>query len=655
MKRLLVVLALTLASLSAHADTVRYVNGMPNGGGVDDSTTGGCHGLTASNPWRTLQFAMKALPQPNTTNGDVILRVAGNGVNKYAAAAWGFGPRKPPINGKRYFIYGNLSNPSLVRIDSSSANNNNHFAAIVCSSQVTVAGFRFLNGVYVHDLGRVQTGSTTSTRWRMRDTLKNCYVDGDMKLLGSNIYVTNTTMSPSTGRININRQRPSADPFAVPGLSAGPTSPRRRSVDVWLNGVTGLFDNGTRSSSEFIGAGCQQVCYTANGGPCVESGSNVNDPQRSLYCDSLHFWFCNITGKVNNTSNTEAKGLALFHCALTNFRGNHWTWNATHTQQSWCHTTRDSIDGTTMDCDTVICKGPLDGSGYNSQLIPWYVNVNKWAGNDRCYALVDSCYFQAGRIQFYSPLAGSFTYTTFVTQFGIQHSDQTIDDFGTPHGVTFNHDTFVATKTKISSVMSFDGFDDWSSSHTDGSNVVFTNNLVVRPDSVVQVGISGISPVIQWGTLSTIDSTKANARKFTADWNLYAAGNMASVPGDNSIGYNSTRSRPGDNGFKTACDAQALGTAAAAASAYDSLGTYCYPASLLIWNWASNTGWNTLFVAGTKLDLEPKVGSPVIGAGSGGSDIGAVAYNAGRVAMLEAIGRQEVFAALRRTNHRRNP
>jgi hypothetical protein len=480
----------------------------------------------------------------------------------------------------------------------------------------------------------------------MSDTLRSCYIQGTMKLLGSSLGAYDCAFDPAGGNIRIGTERPSSDPYASPSSC---TNCRRTGMDVTLNGITAMFDD-TYLGAPFISAGLE-----------VDDGTN-DIPSREMYLDSLKVLMGNFGGAVASTG-TAGRGSAFYNCYNMAWRGNEWTWRALTPGTHEIHTFRDSLDNFKMDCDTVVCIEP--NSGEEGNKIKWNYNAYSF-GAGRDYYIVDSCYIQVSTNDWYRPLCGSFTYTTFVGKSGLGINNNTVM-VDSVAGVIFNHCTFISTTYQQAAVLPFqDLYTDadgnpygWPITSTDGQDVTFTNNLVFRARTYSQSpAVSGgyftfatVNPLVTWGRVGqgAVDEgsgistpTRDVAKKISTDWNLYAMGNYYTEKGDFSVGWKSGQfstqnmaSRPGPTTgsgitrrglFKYVADSSAAGLDAQLNPAgYDSNSVYCYPREAGLNQWLVDSTFSTIWTQGTKVDTRVATWSQASGRGSGSSTIGAVA------------------------------
>jgi hypothetical protein len=687
----------------ARADVTKYVDGTPRGGGVDDASSGTCHGTAAATPWRTLQFAMKNLPQANTANGNVILRIHGDGAFKYNAGRAGLNPRLSAINGKRYFIYGDLGNPKAVLIDSLSGTT--HYAALACSSNTTWGGLWFLNGLRVTSNPNADTTryaglvGTDFTARRMQDSVKVCnfgQTTSAWKWAYSNtpvalqIDASNVTVTgPGTvygGQVTGGRFNATTN-----GVS------RLRTTGVTVNGLT-LYPTGawaTNVSAENFIFGKQSVMVdTCNGTQVAYS-----NPFTNFYVDSLDVWFNTWAGDLSSNTSVN-KMVALYNCTHTRFRSNHWAFgNPSSRDQLDIFSVRDSIDGLTFDRDTLVCTN-------THTRLQWFENVDTRSGSrvlccsgvacksnnaptwgGRCAVSVDSSLFQCALQDMLDPIAGSFTYSTFVTTQGFTFGQGAESRVDTTALTNFDHCDFVATsKVAAGSLLPFNDVVSghtpqteiaWPTLGTNGGTLHFTNNLLVRRDTATTVPTcltAKTYALLDWGNVGqgTYDGTtgwsptllRDVAKHIVTDNNGYFQGYYLTNPGDMSIAWRRSQvyaacgtgtqeywySRPGVSSFKARADSAACPGgppcyAVAAATAYDSLSIYGHPRTLALWGgWTTDSLLDHVWYTGNKLDLEPKSTSPLVGAGTSGSDIGAIAYNVGRIAALTGGRDDETLA-----------
>lgn len=589
-------LALALAPLAALADVTRYLDN--RAGSTNDTLNG--RGLSAQQPWHTIGYAMRMLPQPNTANGNVILRIAGNGLTAYDTVP---NPVNAPANGKRYFIYGggrpstntdhdttlagNLLCDSCVRI--AGVNETNTQAAWLCSTYVSIVGVRFTRNFVISNqrtlYGTAIRFGPLYTNRVMYDTLRHCIFDGSVALRGSYSGITDS-------RIN--------------GAQI--------SLMDWPLGQDGYYIR--RLAGPFL---INDTANVLTVGPGFTGGQSTPSDNRNRtiesHCDSMRLWFGRLRFDVttNNNPNNCFKVYNFQHIDMRDNRivvNSHGASNRTIVWSS-----RDSSNGLSMQRDTIIGYG--DEAKASTAI--WFGQNSRACAGGAIDGNLDSSYFQAHEIAFDAISGLSITRSTFVSR------GATITAITTPDsliaGNTASHNTFVSlTQTPVQ----WNGYKMHTGAN-DRTDISFTDNLCYT--------FSGSASGINWGPFGAAGSTTLGVegirwlpQSITTNNNLYGNYN-ASAPSSQAIAYNDGTNRTSAPGPSPTSTWQTAVELQVAANHVDENSVYGAPQFLQP---VPPGGIGSLaFTNDSTMNVRIGANSAARGVGSGGSDIGAVAYLAG--------------------------
>jgi len=554
---------LLTAPSSAFSDTNRYVNFLTgrDASGVDSTEWG----RTAAKPWKSIAFANSHLPQPNGTNGNVILNIAGDDVGQIVYDAV-----PNPVNvsadlaaksltGKRYFIYGDRSDNTLTLIP----------AGTLTKSMVTLA--------YLTWCPEQQTGSAEVDDAAFQDTIRNCVIG-----------FPNTSFSTAYGTFSFNADYSSVNNCTI------------RSSVIWL-GESGSFLEGSGFQTNTCANLNNHVSSERGGGFIVGYGR----------ADSCKVWFNTLTIDFLPQSGN-GRGWSQWRTYNTSFRGNQVRIHGGQGSSYPAWTRRDSSDRNTYDADTVIVYGVAGLELWMSQ-----VGSNPGTANITNASTFDSCYFSCtGRMVWGSNQSGTretYSYTSLVS-----NTNMLLRGLSATDSCSMNHCTLVARNGLTGLIRHYGGGGAFGTPASANNTFSFMNNIVYNMgadsgavgSSADSATVNAVKCGIFWGDSSNV------AGKLASDYNLIAYYGYSGARYDLPVAYRNAFGTVRTSRVGSGSDWATWGTA---------VSSYAYDAHSVIEHPAFYDA--TLAIdRSTPLDLRIGATSGARGTGSGGSDIGAVGF-----------------------------